>query len=207
MIQPKPWSNALTRCAGHPEFSLEFLRDMGILRQQRYARPSATLQHFHVLMPCLKLRRCDFCIRNDVDVHGVIEADNLLIHLLSNAFLPVCLQGSRCQTRLCSSEQRPAAFFAARNVSRGPLPPPPPLFLLPLMHLFTHYKHFQTCLHCLTSSMIKTRRAAPLVGTAAFSPSLEQYVLRLLVALRQQRRWRERDAASRHRSRVVIYCR
>jgi len=69
----------------------------------------------------------------------VIEADNLLIHLLSNAFLPVCLQGSRCQTRLCSSEQRPAAFFAARNVSRGPLPPPPPLFLLPLMHLFTHY--------------------------------------------------------------------
>jgi hypothetical protein len=148
MIQPKPWSNALTRCAGHPEFSLEFLRDMGILRQQRYARPSATLQHFHVLMPCLKLRRCDFCIRNDVDVHGVIEADNLLIHLLSNAFLPVCLQGSRCQTRLCSSEQRPAAFFAARNVSRGPLPPP--LFLLPLMHLFTHYKHFQTCLHCLT---------------------------------------------------------
>ena len=33
--------------------------------------------------------------------------------------------------------------------------------------------------------------------TAAFSPSLEQYVLRLLVALRQQRRWREHDAASR----------
>ena len=33
--------------------------------------------------------------------------------------------------------------------------------------------------------------------TAALSPSLEQYVLRLLVALRQQRRWREHDAASR----------
>jgi hypothetical protein len=33
--------------------------------------------------------------------------------------------------------------------------------------------------------MMKTRGAAPHVGTAAFSPSLEQYALRLLAALRQ----------------------
>ena len=32
----------------------------------------------------------------------------------------------------------------------------------------------------MTSSMMKTRGAAPHVGTAAFSPSLEQYALRLL---------------------------
>ncbi len=112
VIRPKPWNNAPVHCAGHPEFSLEFLRDMGILRQQRYARPSVTIQHFHMLISCLKLRRCDFCIRNDVDVHGVIEADNMLIGLLSNGFLPLCLQGSRCQARLCSSEQGSARIFA-----------------------------------------------------------------------------------------------
>ena len=49
----------------------------------------------------------------------------------------------------------------------------------------------------MTSSMMKTRRAAPHVATAAFSPSLQQYVLLFLVALRQLRRWREHDAASR----------
>ena len=49
----------------------------------------------------------------------------------------------------------------------------------------------------MTSSMMKTRRAAPHFGTTAFPPSLEQYVLRLLVPLRQLRRWREHDAASR----------
>jgi hypothetical protein len=48
-----------------------------------------------------------------------------------------------------------------------------------------------------TSSMMKTRGAAPHVATAAFSASLEQYALRLLAALRPLRRWRERDAASR----------
>ena len=32
----------------------------------------------------------------------------------------------------------------------------------------------------VTSSMMKTRGVAPHVGTAAFSPSLEQYALRLL---------------------------
>lgn len=85
-IRPKPWNNALMHCAGHPEFSLEFLRDMGILRQQRYARPSVTVQHFHVLISCFKLRRCHFCIRHDVHVHGVIEADDMPIGLLSNAF-------------------------------------------------------------------------------------------------------------------------
>ena len=45
--------------------------------------------------------------------------------------------------------------------------------------------------------MMKTRGAALHVGSAAFSPPLQQYALRLLAALRQLRRWRERDAAGR----------
>ncbi len=121
LIRSKCWTNALICCLGHPEFSLEFLRAMGILRQQRCARPIVTIEHLRMLnfleatetrLLHLEWYRCPWG-----NPYG-IETENLLIYNISNGFLTVCLQGSWCQARRCSTEQGPAGFFAGWGCSR-----------------------------------------------------------------------------------------
>jgi hypothetical protein len=61
----------LRLCAGHPEFSLEFLRAMGTLRQQMYARARHHQHSCMLTAVCKQLRRDGFHFWHDVDGRGV----------------------------------------------------------------------------------------------------------------------------------------